>query len=98
MTTTTTKKKASKPSKASFASGQAALKLFYVRADDDSGENADVFVRAVTTAEAKTAWRGWFRGVFGYAPKASFINYIGEVPEPLTGTRGAIPWDDIHHS
>lgn len=70
------------------AAGEPALKLWYVRADTDDGDDLSLLVRAVDKTQAKRFWTDHFAGP-GVAPM-----WVGEVPEG--GKAGPIDWKNIN--
>jgi hypothetical protein len=64
------------------------IKLWFVRWDDECGQNQDLLVEAETPEHAIVMWRGEFELDAGQMPE-----YVGEVK--LTGKPGIIHWDSI---
>jgi hypothetical protein len=65
-------------------------KLFYVRADDESGENTDLIVRADDEKKAVASWRRYFKD-WDLPAKPQ---WVGEIP--VDGPKGAIEWGLIN--
>lgn len=66
------------------------MKLFYVRADDEEGENLDLFVWAETHFSAAGLWAEYYGMDAGYAPDA-----VTEIPTTPPAAPGPIPWSDL---
>jgi hypothetical protein len=70
--------------------------LFYVRADDDNGDNRDLFVVAPTQTAASTYWRTYAREQWGLDEDV-MPEWVRIIPG-VTPTRaeGPIGWDEIN--
>ncbi len=68
--------------------------LYLVRADTEDGENADLFVRAETPADAIAAWKGhcadqeW--------PPCRDPEWVGAIPDQPS--QGVIPWATVERT
>lgn len=63
--------------------------MWFVRAEDEEGENFDLIVRAADEARAKELWIQYFK----FAGTVPTVDYIGRIPE--TVLEGAIDWNLI---
>ena len=64
--------------------------LYLVRADTYDGENADLFVRAESPADAVATWRGHCDQEWVACPDPEWVGAIPDQP-----TQGVIPWETI---
>lgn len=71
-------------------------KLFFVRADNEDGENLDLHARADTEEEARKAWNDYYNEGEVEEPNhpMSCIKWVGEIP--VEGPKGAISWGIIN--
>jgi hypothetical protein len=66
------------------------MKLYYVRADDENGENADAYVWAkdykMASFEVQAYWKKWS----GWAPMVQWVDEVPTKPE-----LGVVDWPDV---
>lgn len=67
------------------------MKLYYVRADNDNGENSDAYVRADTPVQAAAFCAAYWKGACGYEQETLWVD---EVPS-IHGFGGVIDWNVI---
>ena len=65
--------------------------MWYVRAEDEDGNNFDLILRASDRDRALALWKAYYSLNDETAPQ---VDYVGKVPE--TAVEGAISWSDIN--
>jgi hypothetical protein len=70
------------------------LKIFYVRHEDDDGNNLDLFVEAATPEQAAEIWALYYCPVDDREDDEEFVPEYIYLIEP-TGTAGAIVWNVV---
>lgn len=68
--------------------------LYLVRADTEGGENADLFVRAESPADAVAAWKGYCADQeWPVGPDPEWVAAIPNQPN-----QGVIPWETLERT
>lgn len=71
------------------------MRLYYVRADDDNGENADMYAWAFTPQEAAKLCQQYWKDQNGGKLSDTNVSWVDEVPHNVRGPIGVVEWDNV---